>query len=120
MSLIKQPITSAPIPLTKEQLLAAKIRNIKTITARAYDQLIKIQNEGINAFWKDGRLTPQEIATAMGEDAVKAFQFHGFLTDCIVNIATADGIEPEIKLPTNAFEVVDGLIVVSEDPYVAQ
>jgi hypothetical protein len=118
MSLIKQPIT--PTPPTKEQLLAAKIRNIKTITAGAYEQLIKIQNEGIDTFWKDRRLTPQEIATAMGEDAVKAFQFHGFLTDCIVNIATADGIEPEIKLPTNAFEVVDGLIVVSEDPYVAQ
>lgn len=117
MSLIKQPITSAPIPLTKEQLLAAKIRNIKTITARAYEQLIKIQNEGIETFWKDGRLTPQEIATAMGEDAVKAFQFHGFLTDCIVNIATADGIEPEIKLPTNAFEIVDGNIIVSPHPY---
>lgn len=116
MSLIKQPIT--PTTPTKEQLLAGKIRNIKTITARAYEELIKIQNEGIEVFWKDRRLTPQEISTAMGEEAVKVFQFHGFLTDCIVNIATTDGIEPEIKLPTNAFEVVDGAIVISEDPYI--
>jgi hypothetical protein len=118
MSLIKQPIT--PTSHTKEQLLAAKIRNIKIITARAYEQLIKIQNEGIHTFWKDRRLTPEEIATAMGEDAVKAFQFHGFLTDCIVNIATADGIEPEITLPTNAFEVVDGTLVISDEPYEVQ
>jgi len=118
MSLIKQPITlTAP---TKEQLLAVKIRNIKTITARAYEQLVKIQQEGIEVFWKDCRLTPQEIATAMGEDAVKVFQFHGFLTDCIKSIATADGIEPEIKLPTNAFEVVDGTLVISDEPYNVQ
>jgi hypothetical protein len=115
MSLIKQPIT--PTAPTKEQLLAGKIRNIKTITAKAYEELVKIQQEGIEVFWKDRRLTPQEIATAMGEDAVKVFQFHGFLTDCIKSIATADGIEPEIKLPTNAFEVVDGNIIVSPHPY---
>jgi hypothetical protein len=42
------------------------------------------------------------------------------LTDCIVNIATADGIEPEIKLPTNAFEVVDGKLVISDEPYEVQ
>jgi hypothetical protein len=118
MSLIKQP-TIPTIP-TKDQLLIVKARNIKSIAAKTYEQLVKIQQEGIDMFWNDPRLTPQEIATAMGEDAVKAFQFHGFLTDCIVNIATADGIEPEIKLPTNAFEVVDGKIVVSEDTYVAQ
>jgi hypothetical protein len=118
MSLIKQPIT--PTPPTKEQLLAGKARNIKTITARAYEQLIKIQQEGIEVFWKDRRLTPQEIATAMGEDAVKVFQFHGFLTDCIKSIAVADGIEPELSTPTNAFEVVDGTLVISDDPYEVQ
>lgn len=118
MSLIKQP--KIPTTPTKDQLLIVKARNIKSIAAKTYEQLVKIQQEGIDMFWNDPRLTPQEIADELGEDATKTFQFHGFLTDCIVNIATSDGILPEIKLPTNAFEVVDGNITILDSPYIPQ
>lgn len=104
--------------LTDEQILNSLAAEIKRFSKKSYDNILEIQNKGINLVWDRGRFTPQQIIDALGPDAVKIFQMHGILTDAIKQIAAIDGISPALALPTNAFEVVGGSIVVSEDPYV--
>ncbi len=103
--------------VSKEDLLNLKVKRIKEFSRQAYQQLSHIQRQGIDMLWNDRKLTPQEIIDALGDEALKVFQMHGTLTTAIVDIATADGITPSVVLPTNAFEIVDGSIVVSKDPY---
>ena len=105
------------VPYTDEQILNFKVDHIKRTAIIEYKKLLEIQKNGIDMLWNDPRFSPQEIVDALGADAVKIFQVHGILTDAINQIATVDGISPEIALPTNAFSIVDGSIVVSEDPY---
>lgn len=104
-------------PPTREQILSYKVNRIKDFSNKSFQQISEIQKEGIKLLWSDGMFTPQEIIDALGADALKIFQMHGTLTNAIVDIATVDGIAPDIALPTNSFSVVEGSIVVSEDPY---
>lgn len=117
MSLLTSNIQPQTV-LTDEQILNALSIEIKRFSKTSYDDILGIQNKGINLLWRRGRFTPQQIIDALGPDALKIFQMHGILTDAINQIAAIDGITPAIALPTNAFEIVDGNIVVSEDPYV--
>ncbi len=117
MSILTSNITPQTV-LTDEQILNALVAEIKRFSKTSYDNVLAIQNKGINLVWKRGKFTPQQIIDALGPDALKIFQMHGILTDAIKQIAAIDGISPELALPTNAFEVVDGDIIVSENPYV--
>ena len=114
---ILTPTSNTVQPPSREQLLSRKADRIRDFSRRSFQQLSEIQREGIRFLWEDRGFTPQEIIDTLGPDALKIFQMHGILTDAINQIAAIDGISPEITLPTNAFEVVDGSIVVSEDPY---
>jgi hypothetical protein len=104
---------------TKQELLARKAKRIKEFTRQGYRQILSIQQQGINMMWSDDDLTPQEIIDSIGAESIKVFQMHGALTDVIKTIASIDGHTPELALPANAFEIVDGAIVVTQDPYVA-
>lgn len=110
-------LTPQTVTYTKEQMLSDTVSQIKRLAIIEYKKLLDIQTNGIKILWNDSRFTPQEIVDALGDEAIKIFQVHGILTDAINQIATVDGISPEIALPTNAFSIVDGSIVVSEDPY---
>jgi hypothetical protein len=110
-------LTHIPTQLTDDQKLTLKADGIKRSARAGFARICDIQRSGIDHLWKDRTHSPQEIIDALGSDALKIFQMHGILTDAINQIAAIDGISPEITLPTNAFEVVDGSIVVSEDPY---
>jgi hypothetical protein len=104
---------------TKDELLIQKVRRIKEFSKQCYQQISHMQKQGISILWKDDKLTPQEICDALGSDAVKIFEMHGTLTSAIAQIAAVDGVQPSIALPTNAFEVVKGSVVISDDPYAA-
>lgn len=110
-------LTHTPSQPTNDQKLTFKADGIKRSARSGFAIICDIQKNGITSLWKDKTHTPQQIIDALGTDAVKIFQMHAILTDAIASIAAIDGIEPVIALPTNAFEVVDGVIVVSEDPY---
>ena len=105
---------------TKEMKLKMLVRNIKEMSMNSYKTITEIQKRGINILWNNHEHTPQEIIDALGDDALKVFQYHGALTEYLVTLATAEGIQPDIKLPTNAFTIdpVTGKITVTEDPYV--
>ena len=104
-------------PPSKEQRLKNIAQNIKGATKQAYKQITDIQRNGVNLVWGNPNLTPQEIIDALGDDAVKIFQYHGLLTDLIKQLAALDGVTPDIKLPTNEFTITDGKITVGTGPY---
>jgi hypothetical protein len=116
MSILSQSEQNQP---TKEELLIGKVNMIKHFSKQCYQQLSFMQTQGIHLLWGDSELTPQEICDTLGSDAVKIFEMHGILTSSIAQIAAVDGVQPSIALPTNAFEIVDGKIIVSGDPYTA-
>ena len=103
--------------VTEEQLLKFANSQIKQFSANAYSELLEMQKRGVKLLWNNPRLTPQQIIDDLGESALKIFQMHGILTSALVQIAQIDGINADIALPTNTFEIVNGKIVVSDDPY---
>lgn len=118
MSILLPPLSAAPP--TKEEKLERLVLNIKQLSRDAYKTVSEVQKRGINMVWNHPSLTPQEIVDALGADAIKVFQYHGALTDYIVALSQAEGIQPDINLPSKAF-VIDpqtGKITITEDPYV--
>jgi len=111
---------------TPEQLETLKNMRLKTtknhileLTRETFNRLVNIQRKGIDMVWNNPNLTPQEIVDALGNDAVKVFEFHGNLTTFIQQLATSANVAVDLKTPTNAFSVVSGNIVVSNNPYQA-
>jgi hypothetical protein len=112
-------ISNEPEVLTIEKKQERVSKRILNMTAQTYNQLVQTQKQGINMVWKNQQgLTPQQVCDSLGENASKVFDFHGILTEVIATIATIDGVEPDISLPTNAFtRNEDGTITVSDQPY---
>lgn len=111
----------APIqPPSKEEVLKRVVHRIENVSRQAFSNLVKTQREGIDIVWNHPRLTPQEIVDELGERAAKVFQFHGALTEYIKAVSEIDGVQVDLKYPTNAFTIDNGVITVTEDPYVLQ
>lgn len=112
------PSPQAQIP-SKEEVLKRVVNRIENLSKESFNQLIRTQREGIDAVWNHPRLTPQEVIDELGDKAIKVFQFHGGLTEYIKTIAAIDGVQVELKYPTNAFTIdpKTGKITVTEDPY---
>ena len=111
--------TNQPQQLTLEQKQAAVAGAIKRTAAANYQQLVRIQKEGIRTVWNNPQgLTPQQVCDALGADAVKVFDIHGILTDAIVQIAGRDGVAPDVALPKKTFtRNQDGTITILETDY---
>lgn len=103
----------------KEQLLKQTVRRIKNMSRETFNQLVRVQREGIRLGWENEHLSAQEILDELGSDAIKVLQFHGGLTQFIQSIADADGAIVELKQPTNAFTVnlSAGTVTVLDEPY---
>jgi len=111
-------LTQTPQPPTDAEKLQRVVKTIKTISARTYDDLVRVQKQGIDSVWKDRDFTPQEIIDALGANAIKVFNMHGKLTDYLVDISAIDNIPYTPALPTNTFTInADGSITVTDQPY---
>lgn len=121
MSIFKnntQSLSAIPVLSLEEKQLRIS-RRIINLGQRHYSQLCKMQKEGIDMMWYNEDLTPQEVSDAVGSNGGVLIAAHGALTSAIISAATAAGIQPDIKLPTNTFTVnVDGTVTISDDPYV--
>lgn len=104
--------------ITKEQYLELATSRVQNISNTCFHQLVTAQREGVECVWNNPNLTAQEVIDSLGDNAIKVFQFHGALTEFIKYVASIDGIDVDLKYPTNAFEIVDGKIVVLDTPYV--
>ena len=116
MSLLTQKQTEP----TKAEKQARVAERILQSARQIYQQLVSSQQQGIQMLWQNGQgLTPQEVCDGLGADAAKVFELHGMMTNAIVQIATAGGIQPDITFPTNAFTInADGSVTVLETPYI--
>lgn len=112
-------LINSPIEKTKEEIIKSISNSIRLKSSKTYNDLVNIQKSGINMIWKNPNITPQEIIDGLGEDALKAFQFHGELTDMLVTISASANIEYVPALPTNAFTIDNvGKITVLGTPYI--
>lgn len=103
----------------KEFYLNRTVSIIRSLTKSTFDQLVKTQRNGIEELWENPNATPQEIIDALGDDAIKVFQFHGALTQLITAISEIDNVKVDLKTPSNAFTIdKSGKIKVSDQPYV--
>lgn len=120
MSILKKELNAPKTPQqVKAEKLANVIADIEGMTRNCYGFLSNTQIRGIDLLWNNKNFMPQEILDELGTDALKIFQFHGLLTELLIQLSAIDGIAPTIKLPNNAWTVnPDGTITVSEDPYV--
>jgi hypothetical protein len=118
MSILNSNTAQAPTPLTTEQVKQRTKLLVAKQAKETYTAMVAAQKAGVKLFWQHPVLTPQQCSDALGTDAAKVFGFHGALTECIVAIATADGIAPDIALPPKAFTInQDGTITVRDAPY---
>ena len=106
-------------PLPKSVIVERAVNRIQSVSKETFNQLVRTQREGVNLVWNHPKLTPQEIIDGLGVNAIKVFQFHGGLTEYIATIAAIDGVDVDLKYPTNAFTIDPntGKITVTNDPY---
>lgn len=108
-------ILEAPPPDTSLAALQERTSTrILNLSRAGYDQLVRLQREGIQLVWKnrDG-LTPQQVCDGLGTKAAKVFAVHAALTDALVAAQTADGIPVNVATPTHAFTVnEDGTVTI--------
>lgn len=93
-------LNTTPMPLTPAELIADAFRQHARQT---YKQLIQTFNGTAQEFWRNPQCPPQEIAAALGEDAVEVFQLHGQIG------ALLAAVNPEM--------IAEGLAVVGEFTY---
>lgn len=114
---------TATTPSTDNRTLDQKKQQcsnrMKGIAQQQYTQLCRMQKEGINMVWNNSSgLTPQEVCDSIENKAAVLFTLHGALTECIVAIAAATDITPDISLPTKGFtKNADGTVTVLDTPY---
>ena len=109
MSLLNSEITSST---SRDQKLQNLVTRLKRMSVETYKALVQTQKQGIDMAWNHPEFTPQEIIDALGEDAIKLFQFHGGLTDYLVAISSADGVDYSPAVPSQKFSIVDGVIII--------
>lgn len=88
MSILNQP----SVPEVDPAVRAANM--LKNQTRQTFEQMVMAFNQGSNNFWKNPRVTPQQIAAALGTDAKEVFELHGKLGALLASVkpeAVADG-----------------------------
>ena len=97
--IIKKPVTE----LTKEQKLDRKFNMMVENNAKNYEILKSWVKNSFESFWTDPELTPQEIATKWGTDALSLFIAHAkaqeliaFIDNTYVPLTAPKQIIPEI------------------------
>ena len=117
--LFTPPQTPQPIPINFQKE-ADQLRSLVLADSRdGYRRLCQLQQQGIRRVWHHPQLTPQQAVAALGTDALRIFQAHGMLTEAIAMIASLDGAQPDVLLPSHSFTTnPDGTVTVGEGPYV--
>lgn len=84
-----------------------------------YIALCRMQKEATRLVWNNPDLTPQQACDALGDKAARLFIAHGAITRALMATAQADGVEPDIMLPSNDMQInEDGTVTVLDAPYV--
>lgn len=89
MSILNQP----SVPEVDPAVRAANM--LKNQTRQTFQLMVMAFNQGSNNFWKNPRITPQQIAAALGTDAKEVFELHSKLGALLASVkpeAIAEGV----------------------------
>jgi len=77
--------TGGPTSAQDNLLALLNSRSISTKQA-----MIEMQKLGIKGLWKHATLKPQDVCDAFGTGAAARFQFHGILTEALIEMQAAE------------------------------
>ena len=80
MSILNQP----SVPEVDPAVRAANM--LKNQPRQTFQQMVMAFNQGSNNFWKNPRVTPQQIAAALGTDAKEVFEIHFKIRDLLASV----------------------------------
>lgn len=80
MGVLDQPLQPQ---LTAAEQIAAEI---KQNARQTFNALLQVYDNGAKFFWQNPHATPQDIAAALGTDAVEVFQLHGKIGALLASI----------------------------------
>jgi hypothetical protein len=108
MSVLNQPQT----PEVDPAIRAANM--LKRQTRQTFQQMVMAFNQGANNFWNNPRVSPTEIADALGVDAKEIFELHAKLGTLLASVqpeAIAEGASVVGQFTMNE----DGTVTVTEE-----
>lgn len=76
-------------PVTDLSAAERAAQQLKQQCRTTFQQLVLTFNQGAQAFWRNPRAKPSEIAAALGADAKEVFELHGKIG------ALLSGVKPE-------------------------
>lgn len=84
-----------PQPAPQVDPAARVAAQLKQQARNTFQQLVGVFNQGAQAFWKNPRVKPSEVAAALGADAKEVFELHGKIGALLAEIkpdAIAQGL----------------------------
>jgi hypothetical protein len=118
MSILTATTSLSVTPPSREKILEIIAKRITEFSLKSFTELVKIQKDGNDMVWNNRGFKPQEIIDALGDNAIKIYNYHGALTQYLVTISALDGVEYTPALPSYAYTITDGKFTVLDTPYV--
>lgn len=109
MSVLDTP-SAQPVPPAER--IASQL---KTTTRNTYQQLVQAFNQGARLFWSNPVATPEEIAAALGPQAVEVFQLHGKIGQLLAQVKP-EAIAPGMAVVGEFTYNEDGTVTVIPPP----
>lgn len=106
MSVLNPPSVE---PVPPGQVVAERI---KQQARQTFQQLTMAFNQGARAFWKNNDATPEQIAEALGTNAVEVFQLHGKIGALLASVRPA-AIAPGLAMVGTFTYNDDGTVTIT-------
>lgn len=101
-----------PQPAPQVEPAVRVANNLKQQVRGTFQQLVNVFNQGAQAFWKNPRVTPAEVAAALGTDAKEVFELHGKIGALLAEIKP-EAIAPGLAAVGQFTYNQDGTITVA-------
>lgn len=86
-------------------------QQLKQQARMTFQQLVQVFNQGSQAFWRNPRVKPSEIAAALGTDAKEVFELHGKIGALLATVR-ADAVAPGSSVVGEFSYNADGSVTV--------
>lgn len=117
--ILSDNILASQVSTPKETIVNVIAEQLSQMARQSFNSMVYTQRRGIDMVWDNPKVTPQEIFDILGDQGGKICNFHAALTQMIYAMAQLDGIQVDLKFPTHVMTVEDGVVTVTDTPYVA-
>jgi hypothetical protein len=104
-----------PIPTATPDYAALAADKIREHAQQTFQTITHAFNNGAKLFWQHPRVTPLEIAAALGADAKEVFELHGKLGALIASVKP-EAIAPGMAVIGGFTYNADGTVTVVPQP----